>query len=83
LIASRNPLANLSLIWFTVWSSVVHAGIMAAQALAKPEQMGHLWGDVPALLIIAAALALLTPRTAAAELAVRGIGRTATGTIVR
>jgi hypothetical protein len=25
LIASRNPLAHLSLIWFTVWSSVVHA----------------------------------------------------------
>src|SRR5262245_42145281 len=34
LLASRDPLANLSLIWFTVWSSVVHAGIMAAQALA-------------------------------------------------
>lgn len=46
LIASRNPLANLSLIWFTVWSSVVHAAIMAAQALANPEHMGHLWGDV-------------------------------------
>jgi hypothetical protein len=83
LIASRNPLANLSLIWFTVWSSVVHAGIMAAQALANPEHMGHLWGDVPALLIIAAVLALLTPRTAAAEFTVRGIGRTATGTTVR
>ena len=24
LIASRNPLQHLSLIWFTVWSSVVH-----------------------------------------------------------
>jgi hypothetical protein len=83
LIASRNPLANLSLIWFTVWSSVVHAGIMAAQALANPEQMGHLGGDVPALLIIAAVLAFLTPRTAGAELTVRGIGRTATGTTVR
>ena len=64
LIASRNPLANLSLIWFTVWSSVVHAGIMAAQALANPEQMAHLWGDVPALLVIAAVLAFLTPRGA-------------------
>src|SRR5262252_3750131 len=62
LIASRNPLANLSLIWFTVWSSVAHAGIMAAQALANPEQVGHLWGDVPALLVIAAVLAFLTPR---------------------
>lgn len=83
LIASRNPLANLSLIWFTVWSSVVHAGIMAAQALANPEHMGHLWGDVPALLVIAAVLAFLTPRTAAAESAVRGLGKTATATTVR
>jgi hypothetical protein len=62
LIASRNPLAHLSLIWFTVWSSVAHAGIMAAQALANPEQIAHLWGDVPALLVVAAALAFLTPR---------------------
>ena len=67
LIASRNPLANLSLIWFTVWSSIAHAAIMAAQALANPEHMGHLWGDVPALLIVAAVLALLTPRSAAAK----------------
>ena len=50
LIASRNPLANLTLIWFTVWSSVVHAVVMAAQALANPEHIAHLWGDVPALL---------------------------------
>ncbi len=70
LIASRNPLAHLSLIWFTVWSSVVHAAIMAVQALANPDQIGHLWGDVPALLIVATALALLTPRgTAATDLA--------------
>jgi hypothetical protein len=66
LIASRNPLAHLSLIWFTVWSSVVHAAIMAAQALANPDQIGHLWGDVPALLAVAAVLAVLTPRGRAA-----------------
>jgi hypothetical protein len=67
LIASRNPLAHLSLIWFTVWSSVVHAGIMATQSLANPEHSGHLMGDVPALLIVAAVLAFLTPRGAAAK----------------
>jgi hypothetical protein len=67
LVASRNPLAHLSLIWFTVWSSVVHAGIMAAQSLANPEHIGHLMGDVPALLIVAAVLAFLTPRGAAAK----------------
>lgn len=67
LVASRNPLANLSLIWFTVWSSVVHAGIMAMQSLANSENRGHLLGDVPALLIVAAVLAFLTPRGAAAK----------------
>src|SRR5262245_9803597 len=65
LLASRNPLEHLSLIWFTVWSSVVHSGIMAAQSLANPAQRGHLWGDVPALLVVAALLAFLTPRAAA------------------
>jgi hypothetical protein len=65
--AARNPLQNLSLIWFTVWSSVVHGAIMAVQALIYPEQRGHLLGDVPALLVIAIVLAVLTPRTARAS----------------
>jgi hypothetical protein len=67
LFASRKPLAHLSLIWFTVWSSIVHAGIMGAQALWNPEYIGHLWGDVPALFLVAGVLALLTPRAAPAE----------------
>ena len=67
LVASRNPLAHLSLIWFTVWSSVVHGGIMAVQALVNTEHMGHLWGDVLALFLVAAVLAILTPRGAAAK----------------
>jgi Family of unknown function (DUF6632) len=63
-MASRDPLRHLSLIWFTVWSSVVHAGIMAAQSLANPEHRGHLWGDVLALFVVAGILAALTPRDA-------------------
>lgn len=58
--AARDPAANLSLIWFTVWSSVVHAVIMAVQSVQMSEHMGHLLGDVPALLLIAAVLAGLT-----------------------
>ena len=64
--ASRDPLRHLSLIWFTVWSSVVHAGVMAAQALTNPEDMAHLWGDIPALLIIAAVVGWVTSRAVAA-----------------
>ena len=65
-IASRNPSAHRSLILFTVWSSIVHAGIMAAQSLANNQYMGHLWGDVLALFVVAIVLALLTPRGQAA-----------------
>lgn len=62
IIAARNPLDHLSLIWFAVWSSIVHGGIMAAQALVYSEHRGHLVGDVPVLLVAAAVISLLTPR---------------------
>jgi hypothetical protein len=67
LLASRNPLAHLSLIWFTVWSSIVHGGIMAVQSLVNPEHIGHLWGDVLGLFVVAVALTILTPRAAVAK----------------
>jgi len=62
IIAARDPLRHLSLIWFSVCSSLVHGGIMAVLALVNPAHSGHLVGDVPALLIVAAVLAFLTPR---------------------
>jgi hypothetical protein len=67
IIAAKDPLKNRSLIAFTVWSSVVHGGIMAAQSFAYPEHRGHLMGDVPALLVVAAVLAWLTPRATATQ----------------
>ncbi|MEO8816096.1 MAG: DUF6632 domain-containing protein [Mycobacterium sp.] len=57
--AARNPQANLSLIWFTVWSSGVHAAIMAVQSFGSGHHMGHLLGDVPALLLVAVVLSVL------------------------
>jgi hypothetical protein len=60
--AAKEPLQNLSLIWFTVWSSVVHGGIMALQAFSGGEHHPHLWGDVPALFLVALILGILTPR---------------------
>ena len=58
--AARRPEANLSFIWFAVWSSVVHAVVMAVQSFGgHMEHMGHLWGDVPALLLGAVVLAVL------------------------
>jgi hypothetical protein len=62
ILAANNPREHRSLISFTVWSSVVHALIMAAQALGDQSEHGHLVGDVPALLLVAAVLGFLAPR---------------------
>lgn len=62
LLASRNPATHTSVIWFTVWSSLVHAVIMAVQALTDGTERGHLIGDVPALLVVGLVLAALAPR---------------------
>ena len=64
IIASRNPYAHKSLIWFTVWSSAVHGAIMGAQSFHDTSERGHLLGDAPALILVAIVLAVLMPRTA-------------------
>jgi len=56
ILAARAPHASRSLIQFTIWSSLVHAAIMAVQSLGAPEHRGHLLGDVPALVLVAAVL---------------------------
>jgi hypothetical protein len=56
ILAARDPLAHRSLILFTICSSLVHAGIMAVQAMGNAAQHGHLMGDVPALVLVAAVL---------------------------
>src|SRR2546422_6602739 len=62
LLAARDPIRHLSLIWFTVWSSIVHAVVMAVHSVTDPGQIGHLWGDVAALLLTAAVLAAVRDR---------------------
>lgn len=62
LLASRDPQAHSSIIWFTVWSSVVHAAIMAVQSFTDPMERGHLVADVPALFVVAIVLGVLMLR---------------------
>jgi hypothetical protein len=64
LTASRDPGAHRSLISFTLWSSVVHGAIMAAEFFGDAAERGHLLGDVPALFLIAIVLGVLMPRAA-------------------
>jgi hypothetical protein len=60
--ASRNPAEHASLISVVVWTSVVHAVIMLVQASIDDMERGHLVGDVPALLLVAAVLWFFSPK---------------------
>lgn len=62
--AARDPLANLSLIWFTIFSNIVHAGIMLVQAIVDVSERPNLVGDVPALFLVAIVLWILMPKKA-------------------
>ncbi len=61
IIAARDPNQHLSLISFTIWSSIVHGMVMAVQAVLNPQHIRHLYGDVLALFVIAAVLSALSP----------------------
>ena len=60
--AVKNPLEHKGLIWFTVWSSVVHGGVKLFGVVIEKDEYGHLLGDVPAFFLVAVILGLLMPR---------------------
>ena len=62
--AAKNPMADASLIWFTIWSSIVHAVIMLVQALRDDTEKANLLGDIPALFLVAFVLWYLMPKRA-------------------
>ena len=66
ILAAKEPERHLSLIWFTIWSSIVHGGIMLIQAIVDETDRMNLVGDVPALFIVAGVLWWLTPRRSTA-----------------
>ena len=65
--AAKDPLKDSALIWFTIWSSIVHATIMLVQALVDDTEKANLIGDIPALYLVAIVLWVLMPKGAAAE----------------
>jgi hypothetical protein len=67
ILAATKPMEHRSLILFTVWSNLVHALVMTAKALADPNEISRLVGDIPALLIVAAVLGYLSPQKTAVE----------------
>jgi len=64
ILAAKDPLANASLIWFTICSNIVHGGIMFVQAILDETDRANLYGDVPALFLVAFVLWYLMPKKA-------------------
>lgn len=64
ILAAKNPMDHLSLIQFTIWSSVVHGAIMLVQALRDSTESANMIGDIPALFLVAFVLWVLTPAKA-------------------
>ena len=62
ILSSKDPLANKSIIWFTIWSSIVHGGIMLFHAIIDVTDRVNLIGDVPALFLVALVLWYLMPK---------------------
>ena len=62
--AAKDPVADASLIWFTIWSNIVHASVMLYHAIINEAERPNLmpWGDVPALYLVAAVLWFLMPK---------------------
>ncbi len=61
LLAAQDPLSNRSLIWFTIASNIIHGMIMTAQSILDMSETPNLWGDIPALFLIAAVLWVFMP----------------------
>jgi len=62
ILAAKNPSEHRSLLWFTVWSSITHGGIMLYQALVSDgHEHANLFGDIPALFAVAIVLWFLMP----------------------
>ncbi|MCG8323917.1 MAG: hypothetical protein MI673_00240 [Thiotrichales bacterium] len=61
ILIAKDPLKDTMLIWFTIWSNIVHGGIMFVQAILDETDRANLYGDVPALIIAALILWYLMP----------------------
>lgn len=61
--AAKDPMANASLIWFTIWGNIVHSGIMLAEAIVDKTEHANMVGDIPALFLVGVVLWYLMPKS--------------------
>ena len=44
---ARDPMRNVALFDYGIWSSIIHGGIMIPMAFYYPNEHAHLWADIP------------------------------------
>ncbi len=64
---AKDPRANAALFDLGILANLLHAGVMIPQALLYPDEIAHLWADVPALLVLSAACWYWHPNRVAPE----------------
>lgn len=72
--AAADPLANASLVQFTIAGNFAHMAVMGAMALTDDEHRLHLVGDVPLGLALPIALLWAWRRAVASTAADRAVG---------
>jgi hypothetical protein len=64
---AKDPRANAALFDFGILANLLHGGLMIPQAFLYPEEIAHLWADVPVLLALSAACWYWHPNRVAPE----------------
>ncbi|MFS1526402.1 DUF6632 domain-containing protein [Microbulbifer sp. 2304DJ12-6] len=59
--AAKNPAANISLIWFTIWLNLAYATSMLLMVLADRTEQANLAGNIPVQYLVAGVLWYLMP----------------------
>ncbi|MFS1526409.1 DUF6632 domain-containing protein [Microbulbifer sp. 2304DJ12-6] len=61
-LAATNPIANIILVWFTIWLNLVYATISLLMAVGDETGEQNLIGDIPLQYLIAGVLWYLIPK---------------------
>ncbi|MBF7730406.1 DUF6632 domain-containing protein [Pseudomonas sp. N040] len=61
---ARDPLRNVGLFDYGIYSSILHGGIMIPMAFYYPNEHAHMWADIPFAALVAILLIIWHPKKA-------------------
>lgn len=67
---ASQPLRNIALFDYGIYSSILHGGIMIPMAFYYPNEHAHMWADIPFAALVVVLLITWHPKKADAQAAV-------------